>query len=107
MAAGWIADVFRWGRRLFIIVKGLAILFFALKAVGRYHQTRSTMLLFQIFVMTGILALDILLMAFEIQHNVNIIFAVFVLNSLMKTSSAYYIQRKCLDALDIQKNQTM
>jgi len=66
MSAAWIAEVFRWGRRIFIIVKGLAILYFTVKAVGRYHQTRATMLLFQIFMLVGILALDILLMAFEI-----------------------------------------
>ena len=91
MSAGWIADVFRWGRRIFIIVKGLAILYFAVKAVDRYHQTHATMLLFQIFMLIGILCLDILLMAFEIQHNLNVIFSVFILNSLMKQCSAYYI----------------
>jgi hypothetical protein len=97
--AGWIAEVFRWGRRLFIIAKGLFILYLCVKSIHRYHKTRTTLLLFQIYMLFGILILDILLMAFEVHHDVNIIFSLFVINSLMKQASAYYIQHKCLEAI--------
>jgi len=99
----WVSELFRWGRRIFIMVKGLAILYFALKGVYRYNKTRSTILLFQVYILFGILALDLILMGFEIEHNVNLVLAVFTVNSLMKLSSAYYMQIKCIEALDLRK----
>ena len=32
----WVTEAFKWGRRIFIMVKGVLILYFAGKAINRY-----------------------------------------------------------------------
>ena len=80
---GWVADAFRWGRRIFILVKGIAILYFAGKSIIRYRQTRNKLVSFETAILFGIIVLDLVIMAFEMHHDVNLIFTVFLINSFM------------------------
>jgi hypothetical protein len=51
--------------------------------------------------LTGIIILDLDIIAFEIYHSLEIIYSVFLINSIMKMVTAYYFQKRCLKALNM------
>ena len=95
----WVTEVFKWGRRIFIMVKGFLILYFAGKAIKRYEDTRKYWFSFETMILFGIAILDIVLMIFELYHDLNLIFAVFTLNSLMQLSSSHFLFTRFLKSL--------
>lgn len=92
----WITEAFKWGRRIFIMVKGMLILYFAGKAIKRYENTRKHWVSFETMILFGIAILDLVLMIFELYHDLNLILAVFSLNSLMQLASSHFISTKSL-----------
>jgi hypothetical protein len=65
------------------MVKGVMILYFAAKAIKRYENTRKYWVSFETMILVGITILDLVLMLFELEHDLNLILAVFSINSLM------------------------
>jgi hypothetical protein len=65
------------------MVKGVMILYFAAKAIKRYENTRKYWVSFESMILVGITILDLVLMLFELYHDLNLILAVFTINSLM------------------------
>ena len=92
----WVTEAFKWGRRIFIMVKGMLILYFAGKAIKRYEYTRKHWVSFETMILFGITILDLVLMIFELYHDLNLILAVFTLNSLMQLASSHFISTKSL-----------
>ena len=92
----WVTEAFKWGRRIFIMVKGMLILYFAGKAIKRYESTRKQWVSFETMILFGITILDLVLMIFELYHDLNLILAVFTLNSLMQLASSHFIYTKSL-----------
>ena len=97
----WVAEAFKWGRRIFIMVKGVLILYFAGKAIRRYEHTRKSWISFETMILFGITILDLILMAFELYHDLNLILAVFTLNSLMQLSSSHFLFTKTLQSMKL------
>ena len=96
----WITEAFKWGRWLFIMIKGLFILYFTSKAIKRYRETRGGVLIhFESVIMAGIMILDLILMGFEIYHDINFVFIVFTINALMQISSSHFIFRHSMNSL--------
>lgn len=94
-------EIFKWGRRLFIIAKGLVILYLSVTFILRYRKTFKSFKKFEIWIFIGVIALDLALILFELWHSLNVIFAVFLLNSMMKMQSAWQIHRRCIQTLNI------
>ncbi len=92
----WVTEAFKWGRRIFIMVKGLLILYFTGKAIKRYEDTRKHWVSFETAILFGITILDLVLMIFELYHDLNLILAVFTLNSLMQLASSHFLFTKSL-----------
>ena len=92
----WVTEAFKWGRRIFIMVKGLLILYFTGKAIKRYEDTRKHWFSFETAILFGITILDLVLMIFELYHDLNLILAVFTLNSLMQLASSHFLFTKSL-----------
>jgi cytochrome c oxidase assembly factor CtaG len=88
MASEIFGELFKWGRRLFIIIKGIAILYLSLTFIVRYRRTFKTFNKFEICIFMGVIALDLTLILFEIWHSLNVIYSVFMLNMLMKMVAA-------------------
>lgn len=100
-------EVFKWFRRIFIIVKGLVIFGLSLNFIIRYYRTDKKILQLEIFMLSGVIFLDLMVIVFEVWHSVNVIFSVFVFNALMKMLSAFYFQLKCLHSLRIHGYDTL
>lgn len=103
----WITEAFKWGRRIFIMVKGILILYFAGKAIKRYANTRHHWVSFESLILAGIIILDLVLMSFELYHDINLILAVFTLNSLMQLSASHYLFTKSLNSMKLNDLVTM
>lgn len=100
-------EAFKWFRRIFLIVKGLVILYLSLNFIFRYYRSEKKILQLEIIMLSGIIFLDIMVIVFELWHSVNIIYSVFVFNAGMKMVSAYYFQLKCLHSLRINGYDTL
>jgi hypothetical protein len=96
-----LGEVFKWFRRIFIITKGLVILGLSLTFIYRYTKYKKSFNLFENWILIGVIVLDMALIVFEVWHSTNVIFAVFVLNALMKMIIADNLHKKCLSALSI------
>lgn len=95
-----LGDIFKWGRRIFIFVKGLILFYMAVRCSQRYEKTFGTWFQFEVGIFLGIIVLDLTLWGFEFAaHDLNLIFAIFIVNSVMKMLSAYRIQREYLDSI--------
>lgn len=94
-------EVFKWFRRLFLITKGLVILYLSLNFILRYRRTHKTFFQLEVIMLFGIIILDLEIIWFELWHSVNVIFSIFVLNGIMKMVTAFYFQLKCLHSLRI------
>jgi len=57
--------------------------------------------------LSGIIILDLDIIAFEIYHSLEIIYSVFLINSIMKMFTAYYFQMRCLNALNMKGYDNM
>jgi len=103
----WVTEAFKWGRRIFIMVKGMLILYFTGKAIKRYENTRKYWFSFETMILFGIAILDLVLMIFELYHDLNLILAVFTLNSLMQLSSSHFLFTKSLKSMKLPDLVTM
>jgi hypothetical protein len=101
-----LGEVFKWFRRIFIITKGLVILGLSITFIYRYTKYKKTFNLFENWILLGVIVLDMALIVFEVWHSTNVIFAVFVLNALMKMIIADNLHKKCLSALSIDGYST-
>jgi hypothetical protein len=86
----FIGEAFKWFRRIFIITKGLVILYLSLNFIYRYYRSEKKILQLEIIMLAGLILLDLLIIVFELWHSVNIIYSVFVFNAIMKAVSAFY-----------------
>lgn len=94
--------VFKWFRRLFLIAKGLFIMYLSTRFVFRYKQTYKRWFQFETIMLLCIIILDMDIIVFEVWHSLNVIYSCFFLNSIMKMASAYYFQIKCMNSLRIK-----
>lgn len=95
-------EAFKWFRRVFLISKGLFILYLSIRFIYRYYKSEKKLLQLEILMLAGIIYLDMMIIVFELWHSVNVIYAVFVFNSVMKMVSAFHFQLKCLHSLRIE-----
>ena len=82
--------VFMWFRRLFIIAKGLFIIYLSVKFIIRYKKGTNKWITLENIMLVGIIILDMDIILFELWHSLNVIYSVFFLNCIMKMVTAYY-----------------
>lgn len=100
-------EAFKWFRRIFLIAKGLVILYLSLNFIYRYYRSEKKLLQLEIIMLSGIIVLDVMVIWFELWHSVNIIYSIFIINATMKMVSAFYFQTKCLHSLRINGYDTL
>ena len=87
---GFAGEVFKWCRRLFLISKGLFIMFLSFRFIFRYKKTTGYWLTFENIMLLGIILLDADIIVFELYHSLDVIYSNFLLNSIMKMATAWY-----------------
>ena len=93
-------EVISIARNIFILVKCLFVIYKAVVCVIRYKQTYEVWNQFEIWLFIG-MAIKMMLMMIQIfwKHNLNLLFFIFIMNSVMIIGTNYYLQMKALQAL--------